>query len=273
MNSKKVHTKSLKFRLAVVVSVAITSFGFTQKVSAAPSGLVVSPVYITDASLCTGNFGFVEDCTSTDPSGKLDYQPRQIWVFSVTNSSKSRTAINVRARVNLIDNAGNPVVSKIVPVASQISPQQTVWVAPSIYGTNSDCSWPSSALALTANEIGSGIKSGSATVINPKWQNRARQRAYLKDLNFSSINAKRFGGSALTNYFNLSQEVVIQNPNKRYAGSVIHIFKTDDGTPLGGYRIYNCSIASQTSGLTTNFLLPKATINLIGQVALQVIRK
>jgi len=271
MNSKKVHAKSLKFRLAVVVSVAITSFGFTQKVSAATSGLVISPVYITDASICTDTYDRYADCTKS--IYREDYLPRQIWVFSVTNSSKSRTAINVKARVNLTDNAGNPVVSKIVPVASQISPQQTVWVAPSIYGTNSDCGWPSSALALTANEVGSGIVSGSATVINPTWQNRARQRAYIKDLNFSSINAKEFGASALTNYFNLSQEVVIQNPNKRYAGSVIHIFKTDDGTPLGGYRIYNCSIASQTSGLTTSFILPKATINLIGQVTLQVIRK
>ena len=260
-----------KFKfIFAAISIFLTSLFVPANVSSAAGrfdDLVVSQVWFQDVSFCEQQSETFKKCFN-----KSDYSQRTAWVFSVTNNNKKKTAQGVRARVQLIDSAGNVAVSANVRVASAIAPGATVWVAPNVErgGSNFDTKY-----TVIAESGAGGITSASAAITAATFRLQTKQRFptavvdfELQDQNYL-YDYYAYPRELLTQ---IGYDVTIPNPRKAYNGFATLIFLTDSGTPLMGLR---STFALNQGGVTLSgrFLLKKQTSALVGEMRVSVAPK
>jgi hypothetical protein len=255
--------------LFAAISIFLTSLFIPANVSSAAGrfdDLVVSQVWFQDISFCEQQSETFKKCFN-----KSDYSQRTAWVFSVTNKNKKKTAQGVRARVQLIDSAGNVAVSANVRVASAIAPGATVWVAPNVEsGSDFDTKY-----TVIAESGAGGITSASAAITAATFRLQTKQRFPTAVVDFELQDQ-----SYLYDYYayprelltQIGYDVTIPNPRKAYNGFATLIFLTDSGTPLMGLR---STIALNQGGVTLSdrFLLKKQTSALVGEMRVSVAPK
>jgi len=255
--------------LFAAISIFLTSLFIPANVSSAAGrfdDLVVSQVWFQDISFCEQQSETFKKCFN-----KSDYSQRTAWVFSVTNKNKKKTAQGVRARVQLIDSAGNVAVSANVRVASAIAPGATVWVAPNVEsGSDFDTKY-----TVIAESGAGGITSASAAITAATFRLQTKQRFPTAVVDFELQDQ-----SYLYDYYayprelltQIGYDVTIPNPRKAYNGFATLIFLTDSGTPLMGLR---STFALNQGGVTLSdrFLLKKQTSALIGEMRVSVAPK
>lgn len=264
-------------RFSIACLLAISAFGlWASPTSAAAPYLRVSPVYLGDASWC-GEVLLtiidiqdqpVNDCR--ERSGNKKYQLK-IWAFSVTNTHRTKTAINVKARIQLKTVGGIAEVDRVINVAGTIPPGQTVWVAPAYYPPTDSCVWPGRADLLASNETGVTAVSGEASIVSSQLASMKKTKLRENTL-FSQSKQIRQQSNDILNYFGLHHEVVIQNPSASFRAHITHVFRTTNGEPIGGYRVSDCVVIKGRSGIDTQFLLPRTTIDKVTSVTLQIVR-
>lgn len=255
--------------LFAAISIFLTSLFIPANVSSAAGrfdDLVVSQVWFQDISFCEQQSETFKKCFN-----KSDYSQRTAWVFSVTNKNKKKTAQGVRARVQLIDSAGNVAVSANVRVASAIAPGATVWVAPNVEsGSDFDTKY-----TVIAESGAGGITSASAAITAATFRLQTKQRFPTAVVDFELQDQ-----SYLYDYYayprelltQIGYDVTIPNPRKAYNGFATLIFLTDSGTPLMGLR---STFALNQGGVTLSdrFLLKKQTSALVGEMRVSVAPK
>jgi hypothetical protein len=256
-----------KFKFVfAVISIFLTSLFVPANFSSAAGrfdDLVVSQVWFQDVSFCE------TDTSSWRCANKSEYSQRTAWVFSVTNNNKKKTAKGVRARVQLIDSAGNVAVSANVRVASAIAPGATVWVAPS-----TDNSFNPRETVIAESGAG-GITSASAAITAASFRVQTKQRFPTAVADFelqgqtSYKPAYSYPKELMTK---VAYDVTIPNPRKAYNGFATLIFLTDSGTPLMGLR---STFAFNQGGITLSYtiVLKKQTAALVGEMRISVAPK
>ena len=229
--------------------------------------LVVSQVWFQDISFCEQQSETFKKCFN-----KSDYSQRTAWVFSVTNNNKKKTAQGVRARVQLIDSAGNVAVSANVRVASAIAPGATVWVAPNVERGGGIFDTKNTVIAESG---AGGITSASAAITAATFRVQTKQRFPTAVVDFELQDQ-----NYLYDYYTYPRElltqigydVTIPNPRKAYNGFATLIFLTDSGTPLMGLR---STFALNQGGVTLSggLLLKKQTAALVGEMKISIAPK
>jgi hypothetical protein len=259
-----------KFKFVfTVISIFLTSLFIPANVSSAAGrfdDLVVSQVWFQDVSFCEQQSETFKRCFN-----KSDYSQRTAWVFSVKNNNKKKTAQGVRARVQLIDSAGNVAVSANVRVASAIAPGATVWVAPSVERSG----FFDTRKTVIAESAAGGVTSASAAITAATFRVQTKQLFptavvdfQLQDQNFV-YDYYSYPRELLTH---IGFDVVIPNPRKAYNGFATLVLLTDSGTPLMGLRT---SVALKQGGATLSdqILLKKQTAALVGEMRVSVAPK
>jgi len=263
-------------RVSIACLLAISAFGlWASPASAVAPYLRVSPVYLGDASWC-GEVLLtiidiqdqpVNDCR--ERSGNKKYQLK-IWAFSVTNTHRSKTAINVKARIQLKTVGGIAEVDRVINVAGTIPPGQTAWVAPAYYPPTDSCVWPGRADLLASNETGVTAVTGEASIVTSRLATMKKTKLPENTLFSQSKQIRQLNN--ILNYFGLYHEVVLQNPSAPFRAHITHVFRTSSGEPIGGYRVSDCVVIKGRSGIEAQFMLPRSTIDKITSVTMQVVR-
>ena len=258
-----------KFKFVfAAISIFLTSLFIPANVSSAAGrfdDLVVSQVWFQDVSFCE------TELSSYWCANKCNYSQRTAWVFSVTNNNKKKTAQGVRARVQLIDSAGNVAVSANVRVASAIAPGATVWVAP-----NTDNSGLNTRKTVIAESGAGGITSASAAITAASFRVQTKQRFPTAVADFELQGQNSYGDYVYSYPKELmtkvAYDVTIPNPRKAYNGFATLIFLTDAGTPLMGLR---STFAFNQGGITwsDSLVLKKQTAALVGEMRISVAPK
>jgi len=158
-----------KYLIACLLAFSALGVSATPTAAAAPY-LRMSPVYVGDASWCGEVLLTMIDIQDQPVNecrerlGDKKYQLK-IWAFAVTNTHRTKTAVNVKARIQLKTVGGITEVDRVVNVAGIIPPGQTVWVAPAHYPSTDSCVWPARADLLASNETGVTAVTGEASIV------------------------------------------------------------------------------------------------------------
>jgi len=229
--------------------------------------LVTSQLYLADASMCEIQSDKYQSYPCP-PGYFYDTFVSTIWAVSVTNPNKSATAQNVRARVILLDAAGNEVMNKVMQVAASLSPGQTTWLAPtgSLDYDNE--------FEVDVNE-GRGLAvSGSVTVLAHAWGRNTKTRTVRVPLTFANRSycdeTYENGGCNLLQY-----NGVFPNPGKEYSGYQTVLFFGDSGSPIAGIRLnggLTTSIRRGGGTISGRFGFPKSLASRIADAQLFVTR-
>jgi len=253
VGSSSQRCKALRFCQVILAVVATLVSGVgsapaTADVSATSKGnlpLVTSPLYIADASFCAGNLNptFLDSTNySPAPCNFGYFQGSTVWAISVTNPNKSAEARNVRARVVLLDAAGNEVMNKVMQVAARLAPGQTTWLAPAADGI----SW----YYKTDPSEGQGVvASGTVTVLPHPWARGSKLRTISVPMTFAASASTSKYHRALFFY---EPSATFPNPGASFKGYFTVILYGDNGVPIGGVRRYGGQLADVERG-TNNF--------------------
>jgi len=252
VGSSSQRCKALRFCQVILAVVATLLSGVgsapaTADVSATSKGnlpLVTSPLYIADASFCVDSLSkYFTDSTSYSPApcNFRYFQGSTVWAISVTNPNKSAEARNVRARVVLLDAAGNEVMNKVMQVAARLAPGQTTWLAPAADGSYWFTTDPSEGQGVVA--------SGTVTVLPHPWARGSKLRTISVPMTFAASASTSRYHRALFNY---EPSATFPNPGASFKGYFTVILYGDNGVPIGGVRRYGGQLASVERG-TNNF--------------------
>lgn len=255
VGSSSQRCKALRFCQVILAVVATLVSGVgsapaTADVSATSKGnqpLVTSQLYIADASYCRESANWTGDNYYYSPAPcNLKYTKyfhgSTVWAISVTNPNKSAEARNVRARVVLLDAAGNEVMNKVMQVAARLAPGQTTWLAPAADGI----SW----YYKTDPSEGQGVvASGTVTVLPHPWARGSKLRTISVPMTFAASASTSEYHRALFFY---EPSATFPNPGASFEGYFTVILYGDNGVPIGGVRQYRGQLADVERG-TNNF--------------------
>lgn len=232
------------FTLGGAITDAQGQVGQTSSSNRGIQPLVTSQLFLADASLCEVSADNYQ--SGPCPPGWAYYDRSwvsTVWAVSVTNPNKSATALNVQARVILLDAAGREVMNKVFQVAARLSPGQTTWLAPTgskLLGGNQ--------FEVAADEGRGFAVSGSVTVLNHGWGRKSTAKTVRVPLKLwvspQCQNNIENGGCNLVQ----AGGAVLPKPWKYHSAYQTVIFFGGDGSPIAGVRLNDGLAASITNG-------------------------
>jgi hypothetical protein len=196
--------------------------------------LTVGKVGFTDMSYCKSDL-FVYS-TAYDSCGQGSYRKINYlttWAFEVKNSSPTKSASQVRAKVTFFSAAGNILLEQIITIAREIKPGKIAYGVSNISGVDSNISGVSSANAVI---MSTGWMIPTASIYqNPITLNASvgeRDASYCPLAAPCSVKGgPTTGGSMVT--VNLDGIFTVRGPG--FKANRVVVFLDAQGNPLGGW--------------------------------------
>lgn len=232
------------FTLGGAIADAQAQVGQTSSSNRGIQPLVTSQLFLADASLCEVSWN--NYLSGPCPPG-WSYHDRSwvstVWAVSVTNPNKSATALNVQARVILLDVAGREVMNKVIQVAARLSPGQTTWLAPT-----GSILLDGNQFEVAADEGRGFAVSGSVTVLNHSWgRNSTANTVRVPLVLWVSPQCQNNVENGNCNLVQAGR-AVLPKPWKYHSANQTVIFFGSDGSPIAGVRLNDGLAASITNG-------------------------
>ena len=196
--------------------------------------LTVGKVGFTDMSYCKSDLFVYEKAYNSCGQGsyrKINYLTT--WAFAVKNTSPTKSASQVRAKVTFLNAAGNILLEQIITVAREIKPGKIAYGASNITGADSNITGVTSASAVI---MSTGWMIPSANIYqNPITLNSglgSRDASYCPLASPCAFEGgSPTAGSMIT--VNLDGPFTVRGPG--FKANRVVVFLDAQGDPLGGW--------------------------------------
>ena len=222
--------------------------------------LNVGKVGFTDMSYCKSDLFVYEKAHNSCGQGsyrKIIYLTT--WAFEVKNSSPTKSASQVRAKVTFFNAAGNVLLEQIITVAREIKPGKIAYAASNFSGADSNIAGVTSATAVI---MSNGWMIPSASIYqNPITLNSAvgsRDASYCP---LASPCAYEGGSTTAGSMITVNLDGIFTVRGPKFKANRVVVFLDAQGQPLGGWLYSDFATGSQS--VTRTYSMTEKQLGLI----------